>query len=60
MKKDCPFCEGKEKFLIANTNIEMICEFCVKGVIPKPKNFPIEPGLIDRITNFFNGNKEHG
>jgi hypothetical protein len=58
-KNDCPLCEGKKRFLIANTNIQTNCEFCDdRGEVMRPKNFDdakIEPGLITRITNFFNG-----
>ena len=53
-KKDCPYCEGRKKFLIAGTNIERACEYCVKGVIPKLTS-EIEPGLLSRLKNFLNG-----
>ena len=47
-RTDCPFCEGATVYLIANTNIETNCEYCVKGIVPRPKNFdpakePAEP-----------------
>ncbi len=52
-KKDCPYCGGKQKFSIAGTNIELACEYCVKGVIPKLTES--EPGLLSRLATFFNG-----
>jgi len=54
MRKDCPYCEGTQKFFIANTNIEIACDYCVKGFIPKPGETKI--GLIERIKNFFGNN----
>jgi len=55
-KKDCPFCEGKKWYLIASTNIEIACEFCVKGIVPKPKNFDaakLDPTLFARLQSGF-------
>ena len=56
MKKDCPYCEGKNgyTYLLANSNTRINCEYCVKGVIPKPGETKIS--LLERIKNFFGNN----
>lgn len=53
MKKDCPYCEGKngETFLVAGTNIRLKCEYCVKGHIPTPGED--RAGLLARVIGFF-------
>lgn len=51
-KKDCPLCEGRRSYFVANTNIKIDCEFCVKGVVSRPENFDpakLEPGLLARL-----------
>lgn len=56
MAADCPYCEGKQVYYIANTNIEIPCQYCFKGIIPKtPEDFArmIRPGLLIRIKGFF-------
>ena len=63
MAADCPYCEGRKRYKLANSNVETNCEYCnARGEIPRPENFDItkiQPGLITRIANFFgNGNND--
>jgi len=56
-KKDCPLCEGKKTYLVANTNIKIDCEFCDdRGEIPRPENYDETkdaPGMLSRIAGLF-------
>lgn len=56
MHINCPYCVGKQMYLIANTNIKVPCEYCVKGHIaatPKERDKRSERGLLRRIADFF-------
>ena len=51
-KKDCPYCEGRKVLTVANTNIKVNCDYCVKGIVPRPRNFDtakLDPTLFARL-----------
>lgn len=57
MARECPYCEGREVFQIANTNIRIPCTYCDRGRVIRPgESIVRDQSFFDRIKAFFGFN----